>query len=695
MKTHFIDLHVHTIYSQEENATLGIKETLDYYQTLGIRANGRVVIRINDHNTIFGGIHAVEYFLAHREDYPNLFVIPGIEFSTNMGYALKFEKENYSASALYPDSDDKYSFVFKSAHIGAAPILNNEESFKRWKENEDLIVFSKLQKMFLDREKNDGKYVFENSLVSYADDQICALTNVGDWVCSCKNRIRKMFGVVIPFREYKECVQDGLDADQIMWKFFEISCSYLKNNYKPFANLSLNQILEKVKNVVQNEYHEISHKEKIKSFFGQYNTYFDLSKGQLDNIINTPFISLREKFNDLIEIFDQSHAEEDEYVRERMLKTINSLLKFPNFHIDLGGRRKINIDELCQMVKDAGGVIDFEHPNVGIKYHCSKEYDPITRQILSYHTTPIPTSFLSDIDFSVIKREKREILLEKIRTNDTIEIADVVKFDKTGLVAVQIIKKAMDIQGITFNNDYVGVEIPKFATEFAYGTMEKVLDIMSKKHFLPSVGFDKHMARYDYYYQFMQDKEYLDEVENFYKTPDDFYSHIRQIETKVGHKLSEVTHYDTYNDFCVFMDSRYFRMPQVKKCGFCDALMGKKIDFNTSTLLELHVGMEKPEKIETCEVSSEFETFKARKREIITVVYKDLHAYSSKFQQSQSLSNFVEDIANQSKEYVSKLVWTELKDEKDADKVLSDLIIDNRKKILDAWNKGDLNEKTK
>ncbi len=696
MKTHFIDLHVHTIYSQEETASLGIKETLDYYQTLGLRSNGRVIIRINDHNTIFGGVHAVEYYMAHREDYPNLFVIPGIEFSTNMGYALKFKKKDYVKDPEYPDSDDKYSFVFKSAHIGAAPIINSEESLKHWKENQDLVVYSKLQKMFLDRTIKDGKYYFEDSVVNYSEEQMYTMSNVGDWVCSCKNKIRKMFGVIIPYREYYGCVQDGLDADQIMCKFFEVSCSYLKEHYKPFAQLNLRQIYDKVSKVVEDEYNQISHKERIKAFLGEFSNVFDFSKTEIEKIIDAPFISLREKFNDILQLFDTNYFKEgDEFLRERMVNVINSFLKFPNCHINLGGSRKINIDELCQIVKEAGGIIDFEHPNVGIKLHYKKEHDPISQQIISVHTTPVPTSFFSDIDFSVMKKEDKQNLLGQIASNEFIEIGDVLKYDRTGLVAVQIIKKALDNQGITFNNNYVGVEIPKFAAEFAYSKLEIILNIMAKKRFLPSVGFDKHMANYDYYYQFIKDKEHLDELTSFYKNPEDFYYQIRQLERKIGHNLEEVSHFDTYTDFCVNKDSTVLRMPLVKKCAFCDAVMGKHVDFNSSTLLDLRLGMEKPEEDETFEVISEFEAFKQRKRELMTIVYKDLHSYSLKFQQSKLLTDFVSEMAEKSKKYVSNLKWTELKDDTDSSKILGNLIQENRKQLLDAWNNGEFIEKTK
>lgn len=697
MKISFIDLHIHTIYSQEKSADLGIKETLDYYQTLGLRSNGRVVIRINDHNTIFGGVDAVEYFLAHRNDYPNLFVIPGIEFSANMGHALKFKNKNYTPNPMYPNSDDKYSFVFKSAHIGAGPILEDEDSFYRWKNNPDLIVFSKLQKMFLDKNKHDGKYYFEDSLATYTESELRALSNVGDQICACKNLIRKYFGVIIPYREYMDCTKDGLDIDEILTKFFDVTCSYLKKHYAPFAKLSKKQVLENVQTVLDKSYYRISHKEKLKNFYATFISVLDLTPVDIHEIVNAPFISLKEKLNDLIEYFDKKYTGEDKSAyKEAMQNMAQSLTIFPNFHIEVGGKRKINIDELCQIVKEAGGIIDFEHPNVGLRYHTKKTYSP-SRTVLSIETPEIPTSLLRDIDFGMLSTQKKESLITLIReSGETISLDKVLKYDKTGLIAVQLLRNGLTEQGVTFNNGYIGVEIPKYAVEFSGTSLEKILKCMARNKFLPSVGFDKHLAQYDFYYQLLKDKERLNDYTSMFKDESDFWAHIRNLEiSNGGQKLTEVSHFDTYNDFVVRMDNgEYLRLPRVTQTAFCDALLGKKIDFNTSSLLNLNLGASKVIESEVSLITTE-QILLDSKKEIMSILYKDLHSYSSKYPQTEKLQEFIHKIAQETKEVVVNLTQEDFDKDENFQSTLGLLITKNRQKLLDAWKKGEFAELTK
>ncbi len=686
MKTHFIDLHVHTIYSQEKKANLSIKETLDFYQAQGQYHNGKVIIRINDHNTIFGGVDAVEYFLAHRSDYPNLFVIPGIEFSTNMGHALKIEDPNFVPDVDYPDSDAKYSFVFKKGHVGAAPILDSVDSLKRWKENKDLIAYSKLSKMFLNASENCGRYQFKDSIKPYDEFDMIKLSNVGDQVISSKNIIRKKFGVIIPYSSLIPCTEEGLNVDEILCRFLEISSKYLKEHYQPFANLELIEVCSRIKRAISGFYQNINHRSIVENFLMSFAPSMNIDIAFVEELINNPFMPVYSKLTNIIDHYNSTteNSEQKQVLVELMRKKAQTLNIFSNFYVDTRGNRKINIDELCNIVYQAGGIIDFEHPNKGLVLHEKSFLKPHSTEIDHIEYAQIPTSLLRDIDFSTIPSKFKYELLDLIRAQSTISIHDVLKHDKTGLVAVQIIKKSLDKQGIKFNKNYIGVEIPKFAVEMAHGTMEKVLDVMDRKHFLPNVGFDKHMNLLDYNYLLLKDKnkELLDK-DGMFKDMKSFNQYIKNLETRRGKPLMEVENPDFYNDFSIRSSQGNARPPRVTKSAFCDALLGKEVDFHSSTLLNVRIGAFEPEPFEPVKVVSNEQKLHDEKRDVMMVVYMDMFNYLKKFPPIDALKQYAQQLTELTKHYVKSL--DEIKPT-----LLGELLGKNRKALKDAWLNGKL-----
>lgn len=652
-----------------------------------------VIIRINDHNTIFGGVKAVEYFLTHRQDYPNLFVIPGIEFSVNMGHAMQIEKPNYEVDPDFPYSDDKYTFVFKKAHVGAAPILDNIDSFTRWKENKDLIAYSKLSKMFLDSKMHDGIYYFDDMARVFTEKDLRRFSNIGDQVISCKNILRKQLGVSIPFRELLPCTEDGLNADDILTKFFEIACKYIKENYEPYKELSDKKILYKVKQICKGYYEEFDHEKELLKFYYDFRKFMPFKVDNVLKINKKPFASLKEKLNSIIELVEQSNMENKQGALLILKNNVKEYYKFSNKNIFTGGNRKINIDELCNIVYEAGGLIDFEHPNLNFSLHSKKVFNPIEKNKLEYEEfAQIPTAFLNDIDFSTIKREKREELLELINNNETIDIKKVVKHDHTGMVAVQIIKKSLEMQNIKFNKGYIGAEVPKDLIIRPFGLTEITLDVMDKKHIIPSFGFDKHMNVFDYNYWLLKDKnDELLEKEQLYSDFNTFNQKFAEF-CKFNNDDSQINHYGFHNDFVLRHNGVKNKIPLVKKLAYCDALLGREVDFKSSVLIEFKTGAIESVFKDDVEVGTEEEKLKKDKREFMYVVYMDIHEYSKKFTQTPTLKAFVKKLGEDTKGYVQSL--NEL-----SPSLLGKCLANNRTELEQAWINGKLNsddeEKTK
>lgn len=688
MKTHFIDLHVHTIYSQEQSANLSIKETLDYYQNQGLRNDGMVYIRINDHNTIFGGVKAVEYFLSHRQDYPNLFVIPGIEFSANLGYAMKLEKPHYEVDPDFPHCDDKYTFVFKKGHVGAGPILENLDSFTRWKENKDLIAYSKLSKMFLDSKTHDGIYYFDDMTRAFTEKELRKSSNIGDQVISCKNILRKQLGVCIPYSELIPCTEDGLNADDILTRFFEIACKYIKDNYEPYKELSYKKINYKVRQICKDYYQEIDHEKMLIKFYCDYKELMPFDASTVLKISKKPFVTLKDKLNQVIDLVKESNIENKQGALLILKSKVKNYYTFANKNIFTDGNRKINIDELCNIVYEAGGLIDFEHPNINFRLHSKKVFNPNNKNELEYEEfAQIPTDFLKDIDFSTIRKEKRDELLELINNNKTIDIKTVIKHDHTGMVALQIIKKSLEAQNIKFNKGYIGAEVPKDLIIRPSMLTQIMLNVMDRKQFVVSFGFDKHMNNFDYNYIHLKDKNYdvlfkedlIKDFQTFNKKFDEF--------GKFNNDDSQINHYGFHDDYSLHHNGTSNKIPLVKKLAYCDALLGKDIDFKSSVLIEFKVGAEKHEFDEQFEVDTVEQNLKKAKREFMYVVYKDLHEYSQKFNQTPSLNAFVKTLGKESREYVLSL-------DSLSPALLGKCIADNRMKLEQAYNSVKLSQET-
>ena len=547
METLFIDLHVHTLHSQERRASLPVKDTLEYYQKLGERKGKRVIIRINDHDTITGGVEAMEEFLNHREKYPNLFVIPGMECNVSLNYVLAYKKPNYIPDPNYPDTDDQYKFIFKTAHVGVAPCLKDINGYKKWKSNKDLIVYSLLAKMNVDLSQDNGVYYLGNQIknIRYADRD--RLTNLGHQLIAIKNLIRKKYGVTIPYSTYYSCIQEGRKYKEIMHDFFEISVDYLQSHYDLFKSRSHDNVANSVKIMLAQELNATSKR---------------FSKLSVNQIVR------------LFDNYPDSLLSKDKQ----------------NLHIQTGGLKRINFDELCDIIHDVGGFVDIDHPDLVFGMHTNAE---------------IPTEFLKDIDFSVLYQQEYNNVTNLINSSAEVDLTRVLggetlSKDRTGLIKLQILRKAMNQNGYKLTNDMLGCEIPKKILKNTF-YLEKIIDIMEKNRVIPSIGYDKHMNHVDKLMMISKDKRVMKTPEGRLEVIDEKYAF--DYYNKVKNTLELDKSFDkfmidddkaqnvTVKDFDNMTDHFYTtQYDHVTQSAYCDAILGKEIDFKTSSMFTLKLG---------------------------------------------------------------------------------------------------------
>lgn len=699
MENLLIDFHIHTVYSQEICAHLSVKDTLDYYQKLGSRAEKRVIIRVNDHDNFYGGVKAVEYYLAHKADYPNIFVVPGIEFNVNLGSAFKFKKDNYTPNSAYPDEDDKYDFIFKKAHIGAAPIIKDLASFERWKNNKDLQVYSKLAKMFLNRAENQV-YNFDDMAVALSHDQRMQLSNTGDQIIASKNLIRKRFGVIIPFSYLEPCVKVGQTHLEIVDTFLNLATDYMSKNYPPYSNLPTDKIRKNLIHFLSLENcidmnPVLSTNELIDNACHLLEKEYDIeiSKDLIKDCLDCKLTRDKrvEKFHDIVAKKLVGHPKcanlKEENIKARLKQLTfyvfagNIANKFYSF----GGLRRIHIDEMCKMVYEAGGLIDMEHPDKGFEIHQDKL---------------IPNKILSKLDYSVLKTKDRDDVRQKLAQGKDMSLNDLLgencAMDRTGLVRLQLLRYGMKQNGIMLNNDMMGVELTKFSMKNTRH-LNSILRVMENNRFLVSYGTDKHLNILDYYMFSARDKEYREDYDGNKRIIDEDYlkgllQRIKK-EKELPYEFEKYTiPTQTTQTVCVFdkasakVDKYKAYSNLVKQSAFCDAVLGKEIDFTKSNMFSVKLGALVNDEQYSHVNDSPF-------NDIMKIIYRDLHQTQVKMGEN----NFTKQQLAEIKEY-SKNQVLELKkntDEKDEDAIstfLGKIIIRNRLKLKEYLNENMLNK---
>lgn len=185
----FIDMHIHTIYSDEEMCDITIEQLLDQAQKKAEKLNNDCVIAISDHNSILGVKKARE-ILASNEGkikYPNVKLINGIEFTTDL-----VEMSSYFEGQR----------VFTRCHTLAYGYNDKDK---------ELTTYSLLtHKHFT---KND---------------------NIGMQICSARRLVCEMYNTYIPFSVYEDLVNMNKKT-KFKDEFLRITKEYAKEN-----NISIN-----------------------------------------------------------------------------------------------------------------------------------------------------------------------------------------------------------------------------------------------------------------------------------------------------------------------------------------------------------------------------------------------------------------------------------------------------------------------
>ena len=651
MKIHEIDLHIHTIFSKESCANLSIKDTLEYYQRLGERVGERYIIRINDHDTILGGISACDVFFSHRDRYPNLFVIPGVEFNTNLNYVLKYKDPTAKPNPKYPDSDEKYKFVFKKAHIGAAPILKSMEDYKRWRNNKGLIVYSKLAKMHLDLSQG-GQYYFKDQVKNLTLQERNNLTNLGEQLIGYKNMVRKFFGVKIPFEVYEKCVKDGLTFKQIVDEFSITTAEYMQQNYEPFKNKRITQIQDELLILCAREFRKNS-------------SYWQ----------NQPFDKVVSYLRNMPDSLSSS--------------------KSRNFNYDPGGLKRLHFDELCEMVEQGGGVIDFEHPNKGFLVHSNAE---------------VPKEYFEGIDWSVLDPDDQykiategqnyvnphnntQKALNIIANSDKVDLPSLLggencNFDYSGLIRLQILKKACEKNNVKLPHGVLGAEIPRSCLSNV-NKLPAIMETMEKSHILCNLGSDKHMNIVDKYMLAAKDKPKIINKDHKVEVIDDNYVQNLYDNVKIPLELdtSSIDRYKldedkVYKSRVKNLDTDQFenienQKDRVVQSSYCDTILGKEVDFTSSSLFTVKRGAV----LTSFSEATDTEKYYANnlKRALIDLYdYANIRENKSNQEYMQNVDKLTKEISQQFRELKDENKFT---DERAMSSFVGLTIAQNRKKI--------------
>ena len=119
----FIDMHIHTIYSDEELCDMSIEELLEKAQKKAEKMGKDCLISIADHNSILGVKKARELLSGGGSKYPNVKLINGIEFTTDLvEFTALYDGERvftrcHTLAYGYNENDPELTAYSKVAHL--------------------------------------------------------------------------------------------------------------------------------------------------------------------------------------------------------------------------------------------------------------------------------------------------------------------------------------------------------------------------------------------------------------------------------------------------------------------------------------------------------------------------------------------------------------------------------------------------
>lgn len=679
MKTYYIDMHVHTDNSFEKHANLSPKETLEYYQNLAVLKGERIILRITDHENILGGIKTFDEYYANRDKYPNVFVIPGIECNASLHGLISYPDNAFETEEEFPYSDRNIKYVFKRAHICAAPILNSYENYLKWKNDEALNIYSKLNSLSF--KKLLPNIVYEKQKVT---------VNTGEQILSAINIIEKKFNVTLPLKKFSSLTKNKLPHVVVMDQFYSIVVktlfenenfkwthgkqsliNHLKNltssvactdfNYIKLAATSYKKLV-KANDVIcyQNTNNALSNEElrcykEILNIKKTANVKKQVVKGSKERVINTgeqilagrnlikaklgleiPLTVLKSCLNDglsheqCVNYFYQATAEyiknnDNHYNAHEIANIIDIVKKItaqalshePKFNEKANEYKKIDIIELCKIVNNAGGTIDFAHPSEILSFHTqtyipSKCFNNINLMQLKPILTACPSSEAQGNDVQTNKKIYKTQLLEKIvnkiNAGKPVLTDEINELDSLGIVKLLLAVNALREKKVLDDNKLIGAELPrKILYHDLYLNM--FLDNYDKFHILPSYGTDTHM---NFMHELMVKErhglEVLNSKNELVKVTNQFLlKEIKNgIDNKLVEKINNLSYAELLKGFVDYPHStrkrrqyhtdtkqrdtllQYVDLPV--QIAYTDYLMGKEVDVNTASLITIKGG---------------------------------------------------------------------------------------------------------
>lgn len=210
----FIDLHIHTEYSNEYGCDLKVQDLLDTLQAKAEKENKDICFSITDHDSMLGCLKANTLLKQNPTKYNRLKFIPGIELNASLKN-VQLDKDGHS--------------VYSKCHmLGYGFDLNNK----------NLITFSKLsyKKIKVPREKVKKVY-YNGQSYEIKEKTTYEYLNAGKQVIWAKNVLQKYYKRSIPFRLLDKCT-DCKTYEELTNTFVEITSAYYKTTPEKIKKLT-------------------------------------------------------------------------------------------------------------------------------------------------------------------------------------------------------------------------------------------------------------------------------------------------------------------------------------------------------------------------------------------------------------------------------------------------------------------------
>ena len=180
MRFAFIDLHIHSEFSDEVGCNLKIEDLLDSLQATAEDAKGNICFSITDHDSALGSIKAKELIEKHPKIYNNLVFIPGIELTVGI------EENKYSTI-----TNKKIEKISSCHMLGYNYDINDK----------NIIAYSKLKH-------------FNNDLRQKK--------NTGNQILAGIHQLRKFTKLPLPYSLFEDVTNQATHGDAVE-KFLQIA----------------------------------------------------------------------------------------------------------------------------------------------------------------------------------------------------------------------------------------------------------------------------------------------------------------------------------------------------------------------------------------------------------------------------------------------------------------------------------------